>query len=76
VIADFDCRFLIEGVEHRAVLYVDAVADAYGVDVAAYYGVEPYGAVVAHDHVADYGGVFGQETILSDLRRKSAYRYY
>lgn len=53
IFADLYGGFLIECVEDGAVLYVDAVGDANGVDIAAYDGVEPYRAVASDDDVAD-----------------------
>jgi len=54
IVAYLDCRFFIEGVEHRAVLDVDAVADGYSVYIAAEHGVEPQTTVFAYSHITDY----------------------
>ncbi len=62
--------------EHRAVLDVDAVADAYRVDVAAQYGVEPHAAVVAHHNVAYDGGVVGEVAVFTYLRSESSNFFY
>ena len=66
VVAQFDYRFLVEGVQYGAVLDVDAIAEADGVNVAAKDGAVPDGAVVAHRDVADQGGGFGQKTVVAD----------
>ncbi len=76
IVADFDYRFMVKSVKHAAVLDVDAVADTYGVDVAAQHGSEPDAALVAHLHVAYYGAVVGQETVFPYLGCKSSYCLY
>ena len=76
VVADFDGGFLVEGVQYRAVLYVYAVADADGVDIAAQHGVEPYAASVAHYYVADNGGVVGKETVFAEFRCEAPDGFY
>ena len=76
VVADFDSRFLIECVQHRAVLYIHPIAYADRIDVAAQHGAKPYTAFVAYDGVADENGIVGEETILSDFRGKAPYRFY
>ena len=63
VVTDFDGGFLVERVQHRTILDVDAVAYADGVHIAAQHGVEPYAAIASEDGVADYGGVFCQEAV-------------
>ena len=73
IVAYLDGRFLVKRVQHAAVLYVDTVAYAYGVDVAAQYGAEPDAAFVAHYYIAYDGGVVGKETIFAHLRREAAY---
>ena len=76
VVADFYGRFLIQGVQHAAILDVHAVADADGVHVSAQHGVEPYAAVVSQLHVAYEGGVVRQETVLADFGGEAPYRFY
>ena len=73
VVAYFDGRFLVERVQHAAVLYVHTVADADRVDVAAQHGVEPYATVSAHLYVAYDGGVVGQVAVFSYFGRKASY---
>ena len=68
VVADFDHRTLVEGVEDAAVLNVHTVADADGVHIAPKDGVEPDATVAADGDIAYDGGVFGQVGILADLR--------
>lgn len=76
VVADLYGRFLIQRVEHRAVLDVDTVADSDGVHVAAQHGAEPDAALVAHCHVADYRGIVGDEAFFADFWDESSYRFY
>ena len=73
VVAYLNGCLLIEGVQARAVLNVDAVADTDVVDVAAHYGIEPHAAVVAHHDIAHYGSVFGEVTVMSELGRHAQY---
>ena len=54
VAAYVERMFLVCGVKYRTVLYVDFVPHFYVVHVAAHDGAEPYVAVVAHSHVAQY----------------------
>lgn len=75
VVADLDGGFLIQCMKHRAVLDVDAVADGDGVHVAAQYGAVPYGALVAHGHVADNHGIVGDETVLAYFGCEAAHTF-
>lgn len=72
IVAYLDGGFLVEGVQHRAVLYVDAVADAYGVDISAQHGVEPYAAVVADGDIAYELGCGGEKASLAVGGSKAA----
>ena len=76
VITYLDGRLLIECMEYAAILYVDAIADAYTVDIATQYGIEPYAAVAPHHHIADDCSIIGQKTVLSNLGRKSPNRFH
>lgn len=76
VVADFDYGFFVQGVEDGAVLDVDAVADADGIDVAAEYGSEPDAAAFADDDVADDDGGFGKVGVLPDDGGKASYCFY
>jgi hypothetical protein len=76
VVADFDCRLLVKGVKHRAVLDVNAVADADGVYIATDNGVKPDAALVTDYCVADDCSVFGKEATFTDLRSETANRDY
>lgn len=60
-------RFFVKGMQHCAVLDVDAVADGDGVDVAAQGYAEPYRALVAHGYVADYCCRFGQKAAVAEF---------
>jgi hypothetical protein len=40
--------------QNSAVLHIAALADAYGVHIAAHYGVHPDGAVVGQDDIAQH----------------------
>ncbi len=72
VVADFNNRLLIKSVEHRAVLYVDAVADGDGVYISAKHGAEPDAAFVTHRHVADKCGILCNKAVLADFGSKSS----
>ena len=56
---------------HRAVLHVGAGADADGEHVAADGRAEPDARRVAEVHVADHGGVGGDEHALAERRADS-----
>lgn len=55
VVADFDGRFFIKGVQNGAVLDIYAVADADGIDVAPQNGAEPKAASFSYFYIADHG---------------------
>src|SRR5690554_5959845 len=74
VVADFYHRLLIQGVQDGSVLNVDLVPQSDGVDIAAQYRVVPNAAIVAHLHIANNGGVFCQENIVSKFRDRKSTR--
>lgn len=65
VVADDGLGFLVGGVYDDAVLYVDLIADADAVDVAADDGVEPDACFVAYFDVSNYGCIGGDEAVFS-----------
>lgn len=75
VVADFYDGFFVECVEYGAVLYVYAVADAYRIDVATQYCVEPYAAFAAHDDVANDGGVVCKIAVFAVNGGEAPYRF-
>jgi hypothetical protein len=62
-------------VQHRAILYVDAVAYRDGVDIATQHGAEPYAAVVAYRGVAYDRGVIGKKAVVANLGCESPNRF-
>ena len=76
IVADLDRGLLIEGVEDGAVLDIDVVADADGIDVTAEDGVEPDTAALPEDDISDDGSVDSEEAVLTDLRRDASYSLY
>jgi hypothetical protein len=72
VVANGRSALLVGAVQDGAVLYVHFVADVDKIHVAAHNGLKPHGTIVAHDDVADDGGVFGKEAVLAELRGKVA----
>jgi hypothetical protein len=71
VVANANRVFLVGAVYHGAVLNVYIIPDADGMYIAADYGVEPYAAVVAHNNIADNGGVFGYKRVFAYNRAYS-----
>jgi len=76
IVTDLDGRLLIEGMEDGAVLDIDVVADADGVDVTAEDGVKPDAAALPEDDISDDGSVDSEEAVLTDLRRDASYSLY
>ena len=72
VVAQLYDGLAVEGVEHGAVLYVDGIAEADGVDVAAQDGAVPDAAVASHPDVAHEDGCLGQEASFARLGRDAA----
>ena len=60
----------------RAVLYVGAVANGDGCDVAPDDGIKPHRALVAHLHIAHDGGVLAEIAVLTPLWREPLIRFY
>ena len=73
IVAYFNSRFLIERVQHRAVLNVHAVANGDGVHVATQHGAKPDAALVAHRHIAYDSGVVGKEAVIAEFGSESSY---
>ena len=76
IVTDLDRGLLIEGMEDGAVLDIDVVADADGIDVTAEDGVEPDTAALPEDDISDDGSVDSEEAVLTDLRRDASYSLY
>ena len=76
IVTDLDCGLLIEGMQDGAVLDIDVVADADGIDVTAEDGVEPDAAALPEDDISDDGSVDSEEAVLTDLRRDASYSLY
>ena len=53
---------------HRAILDVDSVAYANGIDIAAHDCAPPYGAIITHDDIADDNSIVGQEAVFTKNR--------
>src|SRR5687767_4457237 len=68
IIADVSRDFLVGTVNDGPVLYVHLVSYFNIVYIASHNSVEPDTAVVAHHHIAHYGGIFGNVAVLSKDR--------
>ena len=68
--------FLVGTVNDGAILYVHFPAHPDNIHVAPYHRVEPYTALVAHDHIAYDGGIRGDITIGAQNRHNAFYRKY
>ena len=66
IVANMDCGLLVESMEDSAILDVDMIANADGVDIATEDSAEPDAAAFADNGIADDGGVIGKEGILAD----------
>jgi hypothetical protein len=76
IVADGGAAFLESAVKDGAVLDIDFISYPDKIHIAAYHRLEPHGALVAHDHIADNGGIFCEEAVLSELRRIVSARQY
>ena len=65
IVTDHQPALLVGAMQHRAVLDVHPVADAYAVHIATHHGIVPHATVITHDRVTDHHGGLGQETILA-----------
>jgi hypothetical protein len=68
IIANSCATFLKGAVNAGSILYIDLVSQAYEIDITPYHRIEPDTAIVAHNGVADYSRVWGDKTIVSELR--------
>ena len=68
VVAQRDGGFLIERVQHCAILDVAMLADGDGVHVAAQHGVEPQTRSLAYRHIADNRGVLRHKHVVGNAR--------
>jgi hypothetical protein len=62
--------------DYGAVLDVGVVSDCDGMNIAPHYGIEPHGAIVAHNYLADYSCVVGQKTVRSEFWSNTTNRFY
>jgi len=76
IITYIDDRLFVQGMQHRAVLYVDAIADTYRIDVSAQDRTIPDTATLADDYIADYHRIIRHKSILSNYGGKASYRFY
>lgn len=56
------------GMETGAILHVDTIAQLDIIDIATQHGTIPDAAPLAHLHLTDDGGGFGDETVFPNLR--------
>src|ERR1700761_9062447 len=56
-------RIQVSSMNNSPILYIGVVAYFNVVYIATYYRVEPYRAIIAHDHIANNGRVFGDKAI-------------
>jgi hypothetical protein len=75
IVADFDYRFLVQGMQHAAVLYVHPTSDAYAVHIATDDGAEPYATVSPHHHIAYHHSIVGEVAAFANLGSESAYGF-
>ena len=72
IVADNGHAALVERVDARVVLDVDAVADLDGVHITAQNHSIPDAAIIADGYIADDHSILCNEAILSDLRGKTS----
>jgi hypothetical protein len=58
----------------RAILHVDLVAHANGIDIATNHGIEPETAIIAGDHVTDDRGIGSDIAVVSESWQNAMYR--
>ena len=76
VVADLDRRLLVEGMQDRAILYIDIASDTDGVYIAPKDGIEPHTASITEDDIPDDGSIDCEEAIFADLRCEASYGLY
>lgn len=73
IIPDYGLGFLVGTVDHRTILHIYLVAHPDTVHIATDHGIEPYTAVIAHDHIAHDSGIRSQKTIGTELGEFTVY---
>jgi hypothetical protein len=68
--------FFIGAMNDGTVLYIYFISYAYVMHIASHYRCKPNAAVVAHFHIANYGTVVGQVTIIAKSRFNTINRKY
>jgi hypothetical protein len=58
-ITNLNDGLLIESVQDGAILYIDAIANADGIDVATYHSSEPEATLSSNLHITDNNGIVG-----------------
>lgn len=75
VVANRRLMLLISTVNHCPILDIDVVAHSDRMDIAAYYGIEPNGAMRSHNNFSNHRGVVGKPAIGSQLWGFSSDRF-
>jgi hypothetical protein len=66
IITDLNRGFFIGAMDSDPVLYIHIISDMYVGNIATYNGIEPYAAIIAHDHFPAKGCIVGQETAFTN----------
>lgn len=66
ITSDIHRRHFVGTMDNGAILHIHMIANAYVVHIAAYNGIVPNAALVAHHHIANDHSRFGGEEILSE----------
>jgi hypothetical protein len=74
IITDAGWIFFVSTMNDSIVLDVDPVANADAIYIATDHGIEPDAAMVSHAHIANNGGIGGNEYIFTKRRGNTFYR--
>jgi hypothetical protein len=66
IIAQDAGSLTVQGMDAGVVLHIGAVSYLHKMDIATNHRIEPYGAVVAHFHIAYYHGTFTEIAVLAE----------
>ena len=68
IVADSCAKPLKRAVDTGAILHIHLVAYTHKIHIATDNSIEPYAAIIAHDHIAHHRGIRCNETVFAELR--------
>lgn len=76
IVSYLDRRLLIECMQYATILNIDIIANAYTIDIATQYGIEPHATAISKDYVPHDRRIGGKKTILTKYGAKASYSLY